>query len=326
MSRDFPSVSVILELENATSLKDKEDSTASVQSVLESLDILCNQARITGEVVFSGQKEQCEGLVTQFESLDLRFPSIELRIFDNSGYGYFSAKSRAADLAASDFIIFCDSDCTYELPYMTKMYESLKAAPASVVYGKTFSLHPRSKLEEHSSLAWLFPPEYIGYGWSWPKSTWANSMAMHRTTLERHPLPEIVIEGLPGIETKQERPTWASRLGSYSISEVEVDALAYHVQFSSRWEWFRRQFTHGVGFSIKERNPASRLLSTRKTELGVRIQHLQELLDKELITEKQYNGARSFLVIAFLARALGYLTVKLGRLKMQIFWPAPRKP
>jgi flagellin-like hook-associated protein FlgL len=89
MSRDLPSVSVILELENATSLKDKEDLTASVQSVLESLDILCNQARITGEVVFSGQKEQCDGLVKQLESFDLRFPSIELKVFDNSGFGYF---------------------------------------------------------------------------------------------------------------------------------------------------------------------------------------------------------------------------------------------
>jgi hypothetical protein len=320
-----PSVAVIMELENATSLKDTKDLSVSVQSVLTSLEGLCQREKIAGEIVFSGQKAQCEHLVEELESLAARFPSVELKIFDNSGCGYFSAKSNAVDLAASDFIVFCDSDCSYEIPYVTKMYEALQAAPNSVVYGKTYALHPRSKLEEHSSLAWLFPPEYIGYGWSWPKSTWANSMAMHRTTLESHPFPEIIIERFPGIETKQERPIWASRLGSYSIQEVEIDALAYHVQFSSRWEWFGRQFTHGVGFSIKEKNPASRILSAGKTEIGVRLDHLQELRVKRLIKARQYYGAVSLLVIAFLARSLGYVTVKLLRLKLQISWPAPKK-
>jgi hypothetical protein len=317
-------ISVIMELENATSLRDQQDLTESVDSVVKSLGSLCENRKIEGEIIFSGQQDQCQQIVNKLLSSGNTPVSIALNTFDNSGHGYFSAKMSAVGSTESDFIVFCDSDCVYELAYLTKMYESLQIAPQSVLYGRTFALPARSKFEDYCALAWLFPPESIGYSGSWSKSTWANSMAMHRSTLEKYAFPQIAISRLSGIEIKQERPLWSVHLGSHSIVETEIDAKGYHLQISTWADWFRRQFTHGVGFSIKQPKPISRIQGSMQSKNTARQAHLRNLLQKGQISAQQFRGASNLLRVAYLARAFGYLAVRFLGLKMKVSWPDAR--
>jgi hypothetical protein len=316
------SAAVLFELDNAKTVREKNDILHSFHSVNNSIKNFRAGHNASISIVICGDASQLSEMHVLLTKSNPDFDFETVALFDTGEVKYFENKSLGVRATESDFLLFCDSDCEYEPDYISKMYEALKNNPNSLIHGRTFAKSPNSIFERLSGLSWQFPPEKIGYGDSWPESVWGNSMAMSRETLNQNPFPVLTLNRLSHLDLKLSGHLLRQKLALHGLFAIETEALAYHAQFSSWPKWLGRQFQHGIASATKAENKRPKINSLITNSLANRTRHLRSLEIDGKITAREFRGARRLLRAALLCRIWAFVIVKIFRIRMTIQWPS----
>lgn len=299
------SIDVFFELENARAHNDRHMALESLTSVLKSAENLRGKSSFVPRMFICRSPNFSAEFLGQVLHQQETFPSLTVEHVELQTDGYFGAKNAPLAHGEGRIIVFCDSDCLYSPDYLLTMVSSIEGKTETVVYGTTFAARGRTSFSEVSSLIWLFPPESVGYGKSWPNTKWANSLGLYRQTLERFPFPSTQSRFFRAREFKQERYIWEVETTKHGIDHLEVKAVAYHAQFKNLAGWLNREITAGLGI-------ASRLRTSRMPLDQVSRISAQPLRDR---IEQLKSEPPSVLAPSTLRRAMGAL-----RLGVAVRW------
>jgi glycosyltransferase involved in cell wall biosynthesis len=320
-------IDVFYELENARS---SSDLTAAVES-FRSLLAASVQYQNSGSGELSLFIIRSEPMATDFlnliEEIGAESKVTSITYLQISESRYFAAKNVALENGDGEFLVFCDSDCTYELDYFSKMASTLASRSASVVYGTTYAPDRLTRFQSAVALSWLFPPSYIGYGVSWPKSRWANNFGTSRRIFQDFSFPDVQSRWFGGVEMKQERLLWERLTSQSGIAHETADIRAHHAQFSRLSAWLERQWAHGLGSSTRLRNEGKNLKTSLRLTLRPireRAQHL-EVLRKSRRREGPYALAKFLLRLSVLTRAIACIVVYSLQNDWTVTWNPPAR-
>jgi hypothetical protein len=276
---------IFFELENARRSADAARACQSLASIIESAKFLDIHADTAWRLWILRDRDFSAQLLEEIRQIHHGIGEGKIQHVQSDSPHYFGLKNLAAKLGKHDNLVFCDSDCIYESSYLYKMKKGFEQFPNHVIYGTTYAREGSSEFEQISSLTWLFPPEHLGYGDSWPRSKWANNFGLPRSVLLNTPFPVMALSKLGGLETKQERPLWERETSGKGIVHRQIEAVAYHEQFKSLRDWSKRQLVHGLGTGARLRSEGKKFLATSRSvvrPLDSRIRHLMVLKMREL--------------------------------------------
>lgn len=317
-------ISCLLELDNAAASRSMSSLEESLNSVLLAAANAKERQGLSvdvGVVVPSDLDASIESLVSRKLS---DYPEVASSLRKASS-GYFASKNAATKAPPGGYISFTDSDCTYEPDYFLKLAQAIEEKPDAVVYGITFGRSPRTRFQRISQYCWQFPPSAIGYGDSFPRSQWANNLALPHLILERLPFPEIRLRHMRHFETKQERFLWHREVESLAIDVAQSSAVCYHEQIPSLAAWIVRFWEHGKARGLKTKG---RSLSVRKnlqlafvTGFGKRSTHLKALEKSGELPSRYLTPAIMLLALGSTLKILGYFRVFLSMSEWATIWP-----
>lgn len=245
-------LAVGFELDNAEASNDVDLILSSYESVLASASSLVRQepgSKCVVALVHSAKLSQA--LLTKLRGIENNYPHIENSVVENASGSYFGAKNASAGLAEkADVVVFCDSDCIYEVDFVTKILGGFQDPQVDVVFGQTYPLlSDASGFQKRAALWWKFPPKAIGYGTVWKKSQWLNNMAARSNLLRHKPFQEVtVVRGSQSQkhQIKVEGVLWKQELQRQGVRFGSVEATSEHRIFSTWAEFNARQFEHGL--------------------------------------------------------------------------------
>jgi hypothetical protein len=313
-------VDIYFELENARSSGDQNQAIRSLGSLCIAAQELSNAGYQTWKIWIVLSGEFPSDFLAKISQVIAAMGISRVEYLKVAEAKYFATKKAATSWGNAPFLVFCDSDCFYDKSFLRDFHQAFIEFPELVVYGRTFAAPASSKFENISSYIWLFPPESIGYGGSWPKSRWANNFGGPRDLFQRIPFPEARVKCFDTIELKQERLLWEREVLHSGYRQVEVKATAYHAQFESMFGWLARQFAHGLG-------TGSRLAAEGKSHrqtwrlvarpLAERIAHLHTLIPAS-VGGKELWQAGLALRIGIVARRLALVLLTVCRARLEV--------
>jgi hypothetical protein len=237
------------ELDNAEAIDDIELILASYDSLLASTNLFLEQEPESKCLVALVHSDKLgPALRTKLTGVQSNYTHLDYTVVANTSGSYFGAKNASAGLAEhADLVIFCDSDCIYEVDFVTKILAGFQDPEVDVVFGETYPLlSDASGFQKRAALWWLFPPRTIGYGAVWKKSQWLNNMAARSKLLSHKPFPEVtVVHGRQSQshQIKVEGVLWKQELQREGVRFGSVEATSEHRIFSTWAEFNDRQFS-----------------------------------------------------------------------------------
>lgn len=313
---------VFFELENAQSSEDECQAVASYRSVLEAQRTVRKGTLVDSTLWVMLPPKISESLKVAIQMENREYPDVEIKHVTAPPGGYFACKNAAIENGTSPFVVFCDSDCIYEPDYFTKIAAALSSSSNAVVYGQTFSPDGEQGFRAISALTWQFPPQSIGYGRSWPRSRWANNMAVHRLVLKENPFPELISTHLRNREYKLERVIWEARTSRGGVLHEDIGAVAFHAQFSSLRAWTARQWVHGIGSAtrlLSEGKEYSRVPASVRGPLARRRLHLKDLRHVRQ-GGLPLRRAQTVLLLGLLVRTVACFVVRIRGNRFTVIW------
>lgn len=279
---------ICFELDNAESMGQLDLVSESFESVLASasahdLDHPDSRGRVA--VVFSDKLDT--QMLRVLQTMQDSYPKLEFELIPNISGSYFGAKNTIVEHAGdSEVVIFCDSDCVYELEFVGKMLKSFSDLSQGVVFGETYpNLSKASSFNQRAALWWLFPPREIGYGTVWNNSHWFNNMAVKSSILRTEPFPEVSVcvdgEDEPR-QIKVEGVLWTKRLVDRGIKFGNVMAISEHRIFDTWSEFNQRQFVQGLATAFMSAEDNHSTLYIVVSPLGEPVRKLVELSRQSL--------------------------------------------
>ena len=259
------------ELDNAEAIDDIELILTSYESLLASASLHFEQEPESKCLVALVHSDQLSpALLTKLTGVQRNFTHLDYTVVANTSGSYFGAKNASAGLShETDYVIFCDSDCIYEVDFVTKIFAGFQDPEVDVVFGETYPLLSHaSGFQKRAALWWQFPPRTIGYGAVWKKSQWLNNMAARSKLLKHKPFPEVtVVHGRQSQshQIKVEGVIWKQELQREGVRFGAVEATSKHRIFSTWAEFNDRQFEHGLASAFMSsrngKNPFYAVLS-----------------------------------------------------------------
>lgn len=327
-------IQIGFELDNAETGQEISLLRDSYRSVLDSAKLFiqensnssCIVTKVTGE-------EQSIFFLTQLNDIESHYPELGFRSLINADGSYFGAKNCvSSDTLDAEIIVFCDSDCLYDLSYVSLMVETLCSTSSQIVYGHTYpALKSNSRFQEKAALWWLFPPKEIGYGPGWPRSQWMNNVAVEAKLLSslRFPQVSIQVHGESGFrQIKVEGELWKEMALSSGASIQSSQARAHHRIYNSWSEFSERQFEHGLASAYMSKRSGRGRLYTLISPLGEPVKKLIALFALMVMGKLNYRlffGSLPFFPVSLIhrlrgSRAFSQADVLVKNSNLALFW------
>lgn len=229
-----PSLSLVLELDNAELLSDPQLAQASVQSLLHSIrNAPENQQRRIVEFIFV-----TGGGANETEFLTLRslvagnLEATQIVTLLQPEAGYYEKKMLGALRATGEFVVFVDSDVIYSSDWFEEFSRDLVAGNPPVLFGETFAPVGTPKVNSYA-LTWQFPFRHRAdlrlHG---RPHEWSNNWAVRTDVIRRHPIPRI------SGHLKAEGLLWKATVVKAGVPVAHSQAWGFHRQPESFMEWF----------------------------------------------------------------------------------------
>lgn len=316
---------VHFELENASSNEDIKIAINSLISLISSA-ISYRYINLTSpRIIVTVPLNAREDLIIKVTELKFSYSEIQIEIVNSESHGYFVSKNSVLKYLKSEkYIVFCDSDCTYENSYLLIMHKEMEERKGTIGYGVTYASKRRSSLfERASSLAWQFPPQEIGYESSNLRSRWANSMAVEVSFFSQFPFPQIRLSRFESYELKQERNLWQVASDNLDVKTIEINAVAFHEQFQNLISWTKREWVHGLGRSAKLRNQKNSFLDT-VTSITLRLLYkynfVKKLYEIRKIKKIEFYYFSYLIICAINIEILATIIVWVIKINFEIKW------
>ena len=307
-------VQIGFELDNAENIPEVNLVLDAYRSVLESANLFIRENRESSCIVTNvTSAEPRMSFLSQIRDMQKQYPELGFRSLNNPDGTYFGAKNCvASDSLNSDIVVFCDSDCLYDLDYISEMVETLRGTKSQVVYGQTFpALSLDSNFQEKAALWWIFPPQEIGYGLGWPRSQWMNNVAVDAKLLHglRFPQISVQVDRESGFrQIKVEGELWKELAQSSGATVQASQAKAHHRIFSSWSEFNNRQFEHGLASAYISKISGRGSLYTLLSPLGEPVRKLIAMFALVILGKLNYKlflGSLAFFPVSLLHRLRG---------------------
>lgn len=311
---------ICFEMDNAREARELQLLEASLSSVATAAREFVNLHRGKVEIVIVKSELSSEAQLQCVREIESSNTDVIAKQILETSDGYFAAKNSVLELVREEqIIIFCDSDCVYEVDFLDRILEGFRTGGVEVVYGKTFPLlHDDEDVwSTAAALCWQFPPLEIGYGGTWPSSRWANNLAVCAARLKANPFPSVAIvsgsKRSRRLQLKLERVLWSQELEEAGVVVSDRNAIAYHRVPSSILEFAHRQYVHGIASAfLADVSGAHTLVSL----VGpckpptVRAWHLFCLWGRRSITLRQLVASGLYLFISIPSRFAGAAVFK----------------
>jgi hypothetical protein len=248
-------ISFILETDNFIDSKDELLFASSVESWTRSL---ADWREAGGEcdwelVIVSDQSMSERDIMKPLGGLLKYFPDASVTAISVPGSTYYEKKMAGAQVSKNQWLVFVDSDVTYDINWFEMLAEVMINQQPDAIYGETFAM-AGNPTQNSAAMGWQFPFETPGDSRMGNKPhKWNNNWAVSRAALMSLPLPR-----LPG-DLKLEGALWDIFAEREGLRILSCRAKGHHLQPQNRQEMFALGLRRGVNGVILSRLSPRRL-------------------------------------------------------------------
>jgi hypothetical protein len=188
----LPSITVVIEWENAR-LSEADRARRMLHRLRAQLAALAPAMPVPPVVIFLYDPAAIEdGLIEHLaaEAAAEGSWSAELRFVPSPGRAYYQQKNFGAGFAASEIVVFLDSDVVPEDGWLAALLDALRDPAVGVVCGNTY-IELDSLYEKAFAAFWFFPLRDPRDDLAPSPHFFANNVAFRREVIARHPFPDL---------------------------------------------------------------------------------------------------------------------------------------